>query len=123
MTPDHLKVTRQFGYSLAKGGYDQWSDFKDTTLECMSEPERAALAFMALRSLSPDQIEATARAALQPADAPLPTFLAPMPEARFWASCAGPSECKAYAAAAYEAMPPRDQMAFRKYITEIEVPI
>ncbi|MCE8006006.1 hypothetical protein [Aestuariivita sp.] len=44
-----------------------------------------------------------------------------MDDARWWASFASLKERKAYALAAYEALPERDQMAFRKHISEVEI--
>ncbi|ASM72845.1 MULTISPECIES: hypothetical protein [Roseobacteraceae] len=58
---------------------------------------------------------------LQLRDAPMPSFLNPMKDARSWASCASLDECKAYALAAYEALPFQEQMAFRNHISEMEI--
>ena len=63
----------------------------------------------------------TAAASIGAAGAPLPPFLCGMDEARAWASFATSSEVKAYALAAFEAMRPKDQAAFFRLISEMEV--
>jgi hypothetical protein len=44
-----------------------------------------------------------------------------MDDARWWASTATLNERKAYALAAYDALPFSDQMAFRRHICEVEI--
>ena len=77
---------------------------------------RVVLAFAALASLDPDDAALTAEAVIGAAGSPLPTFLAPLDDARFWASLANRQELKAYALASYEAMRPGDQAAFLRYV-------
>lgn len=69
-------------------------------------------AFASLVRLQPDDAELTAQAAIEHAGSPLPPFLAPMSDARFWASMASRAELKAYCWAAWEALSQRDQAAF-----------
>ena len=110
------------GYTLTLGGYDAWEIFSLVAMARMTPEERAALAWAALRSLdTPEQAELVAESVLKFADYPLPPFLSPMDDARWWASFASLKERKAYALAAYEALPPREQMAFRKHISEVEI--
>ncbi|MGY9046002.1 hypothetical protein P775_17490 [Puniceibacterium antarcticum] len=74
-----------------------------------------------LATLDADQRDAVTRPLMGGAGAPLPTFLNPMTDARWWASCASRSELKAYALAAYEAMSAKDQTAFFRHIGEVEI--
>ncbi len=79
------------------------------------------LAYSALRSLNADNAETVARGVLGTADGPLPAFLSPMDDARFWASLASRLELKAYALAAFEVMSERDQTAFLDHVADRQV--
>ena len=115
-------MSRVMGCTLTIGDADAWAGFSTVAMARMTIEERAALAWAALRSLdTPEQVELVAESVLKFADCPLPTFLSPMDDARLWASFASLKERKAYALAAYEALPPREQMAFRKHISEVEI--
>ncbi len=79
--------------------------------------ERVARAWVALRALdTPEEAEMVAKAVLRSAGYPLPTFMNPMPEARYWASLASLNERKAYALASYEALPASEQAAFLDHV-------
>lgn len=122
MKPEHKRMSRMMGYTLSISGYDAWKGFVLVAMASMTPEERAALAWAALRSLdTPEQAELVAESVLKFANYPLPPFLNPMEDARWWASFASLKERKAYALAAYEALPPREQMAFRKHISEVEI--
>lgn len=49
---------------------------------------------------------------------PIPNPYRVMPEAREWASWASAAENKAYALACYEALPPDDQTAFLRHVSQ-----
>ncbi len=114
-------MSRALGYCLTLGTSDAWADFSALAVLRLSDEERAALAFAALCSLEPAHAERTAAAVIGEAGCPLPAFLSPMDDARFWASIAGRSELKAYVLASYEALSPKDQAAFFRHISEMEV--
>ncbi|MEO1107227.1 MAG: hypothetical protein AAFX90_04820 [Pseudomonadota bacterium] len=116
-------MSRVLGYCLTTGGFNSWSGFVIIAKARLTVMERAALAWAALRSLdTADQAEIIADGVIGRADAPMP-FLNTLEDARWWASLASLSEQKAYALAAYEALPPHEQMAFRKHISEVEVAV
>ena len=121
VAPAHKLMSRMLGYCLTLDTAEAWSGFRIIAAARLSETERAALAFSALNSLDPDHAEMTAVASFGSAGMPPPPFLGGMDEARFWSSYASRSELKAYALAAYEAMSPADQMAFRRHISEVEI--
>ncbi|WP_133065826.1 hypothetical protein [Mameliella alba] len=121
MPQAHKRMSKMLGYTLTLGTSDAWSGFSDVAAARLSTEERAALAFASLRSLAPDHAELTARAAIRAAGAPVPAFLGQMNEARSWAAFASRSELKAYAAAAYAALSPKDQAAFFRHISEVEI--
>lgn len=77
--------------------------------------DRVQHALDALADLEPWQAEKVAASVLGAADAPLPSFLGGMDDARFWASLATPKELDAYAAACFEVMPAYRQMAFASF--------
>lgn len=122
MKPEHKRMSRMIGYTLTLGDADTWAGLATVAMARLTVEERAALAWAALRALdTPEQAEQVAEAVLSFADYPLPTFLNPMEDARWWASFASLKERKAYALAAYEALPMREQMAFRNHISETEI--
>ena len=122
MKPDHKRMSRVMGYALTIGDADAWSGFATVAMAKATVAERAGLAWAALRALdTPEQVEQVVEAVLSHAGYPLPALLSPMSDARWWASIANRSERKAYALAAYDAMSLEDQMAFRKYISEVEI--
>lgn len=121
MKPEHKRMARTLGYSLALGDADGWSDFATLAMARLTVQERASLAWSALRTLDAEQAELVAETALSFAGYPLPSFLSPKDDAQSWASLATLTERKAYALAAYEALPAREQMAFRKQISEMQV--
>lgn len=120
MKPQHAAIQRTLGHCLTLGTVEAWFKFGFVAAARLSEAERAALAFAALRSLGPEQADAAAAAALGANGAPLPAFLGGMDEARSWASYANRSELKAHALAAFEAMNATDRAAFFRHITEKE---
>lgn len=122
MKPEHKRMSRMMGYTLTLGDFDAWEGFSLVAMARMTAEERVSLAWSALRSLdTAEQAEMVAESVLRAAGYPLPTFLSPMDDARWWASLASLNERKAYALAAYEALPPHEQMAFRKHISEVEI--
>jgi hypothetical protein len=123
MKPEHKRMSRMLGYCLALGDAESWLDFSAVAASRLSIPERVAIAFSCLASLEEDQAEEVASAALGVAGAPLPPFMTPTEDARYWASCANRTELKAYVAAAFEALSIRDQAAFIQYINNREVPV
>ena len=121
MKPVHKRMSRMLGYCLMADAPSTWAAFSVVAAARLSASERAILAFSALRSLQPAHAETAAAAALRAGGAPLPAFLGGLSDARFWASYATPQELRAYALAAYEAMGAKDQAAFFKHISTIEV--
>ncbi len=122
MKPEHKRMSRMIGYTLTLGDADAWAGFTTVAMARLNVEERAALAWAALRALdTTEQAEQVAEAVLSFADYPLPTFLSAMDDARWWVSFASLKERKAYALAAYEALPFQEQMAFRNHISEMEI--
>jgi hypothetical protein len=114
-------MARELGYALTlRRGYG-WQAFTDLAATKLADTERAALAFAALQSLSPDLAELTAAHVLGAAGCPLPPFLSGMDEARLWAASATTKEHKAVALAAFEALAPRDRAAFLNHVTQKEL--
>lgn len=121
--PDQIRrVSRSLGYALWLGTSDDWLGLSVILRARLAPEDRAALAMMALRSLDDDTARKAAEAAFcWGAGAPIVPLFSPVDEAANWASLASLNERKAYALAAYEALPKRDQMAFRKHISEVEI--
>ncbi|WP_299677470.1 hypothetical protein [uncultured Roseobacter sp.] len=114
-------MARAVGYALAVGSSEAWLKLSRIAAIRLDARERAGLAYAALSTLSDEDARAVAETALTAAGYPLPPLLTPMNDARWWASIASRAECKAYALAAYEALSPAEQMAFRNHISEVEI--
>lgn len=117
----HAKVARMLGDTLTLGNEAAWQGFSFVACARLTKAERERLAFASLQTLEPDQAGLIAEKVICHAGYPLPAFLAPMDDARWWASLASRAERKAYALASYEALSSEDQAAFRAYIAEQEV--
>lgn len=122
MKPEHKRMSRMLGYCLTLGEAKAWDGFSVVAYARLSPEERAALSCASLRSLPEDQALEAVAVIFGAAGAPLPPFLGGMDDARFWASLASVKELKAYALAAFEALPPKERAAFFRFINEIEVP-
>ena len=109
------------GYTLTLGTPEAWGGFSVVARARLTACERAGLAVAALGSLSEQEAIAAAASLLGAAGDPLPPFLGGMEDARTWANWATVNELKAYALAAFEAMPPSDQAAFFQHISTLEV--
>ena len=114
-------MSRMLGFSLMLGDPEAWAGFSLMARLRLSVFERAGLAVAALKSLPEDHAMMTAAAVFGAAGEPLPAFLGGMDDARSWAAMASLEELKAYALAAFEAMPQRDQAAFYRHIGTMEV--
>ncbi|WP_124254500.1 hypothetical protein [Cereibacter sphaeroides] len=121
MSPKHKRMARMLGYCLVLDDVEAWTAFGVVACAKLAERERLSLAVAALATLPDDRIIEAASFCLGPTGAPLPPFLGGMDEARFWASCATRAELKAHALAAFEAMSPKDRLAFYRHICEVEI--
>ncbi|WP_420023251.1 hypothetical protein ACN9JG_00105 [Cereibacter azotoformans] len=121
MSPEHKRMSRMLGYCLTLDDAEGWTDFGIVACAKLTERERLSLAVAALATLPAETIIEAASFCLGPAGVPLPPFLGGMDEARFWASCATRAELKAHALAAFEAMSPKDRLAFYRHISEVEI--
>ncbi len=113
----HKRVARTLGFALTLHDGPAWAAFTAIAAARLTVAERAAMAGAALLALDPDEAEGVIQHLFTGAGYPLPALLAPLPEARIWAAAANQSELKAYALAAFEAMPTRGQSAFCRHIT------
>lgn len=121
MQDRHKRASRMLGFTLVQGSPDAWGPFSTVCRARLTLRERAGLAVAALRSMPDDCALETAAAALGAVGSPAPAFLGGMDDARTWAAWASPAELKAYALAAFEAMSQKDQSAFFRHISTIEV--
>ena len=121
MQDRHKRMSRMLGYTLHLDEPEAWGGFSTVCRARLTLFERTGLAAAALGSLPASHALDVARASLGAAGDPLPAFLGGMDDARFWASLATPEELKAYALASFEAMTPKDQAAFFRHISTVEV--
>lgn len=115
------RVCQMLNHTLVLESPDAWGGFSTVARANLSLSERAGLAISALGALSYRDALETAAAIFGAAGDPLPPFLGGMDDARQWADWASTSELKAYALAAFEAMPAKDQAAFLHYVSAAQV--
>lgn len=121
MKHEHKRMSRMLGYCLTADDSKTWAGFSVVAFARLSSAERVSLAFSALNSLSTQTAVSVSAAVIGQAGDPLPSFLGGMSDAKDWAAIAGIQELKAYALAAFEALPLEDQMSFRRHISEVEI--
>lgn len=116
--PDNIKrVARGVGYALWLDNEDDWFGLPVILRARLDVRQRAALAFMALKSLDPDEAMQTAEAALYTgAGSPQPPLFGFMDQAAFWADMAAPEELEAYCLASFNAMQRPRQAAFLDFV-------
>lgn len=116
--PDNIKrVARSVGYALWLDNADDWFGLSVVLRARLDARKRAALAFMALRSLDRDDATMTAEAALcAGAGQPQPPLFGFIDQAAFWADMADPEELEAYCLASFNAMPRGRQAAFLDHV-------
>lgn len=112
-------MARMLGYCLLLGDAEAWQGFGLVAAVRLNAQERAFMAAVLLATLDLDTVADISATAIGCAGDPLPPFLGGMEDARSWASWASPRELKAYALACFEAMPPKDQAAFFRHISNI----
>lgn len=121
MPPRIKRVSRSLGYCLLLDDLDAWLSLSTILQARLSPPERAALAYVALKALAPHDAESVAVAALgavsaPPSDQPIAPLLSCMDEAGFWADMATPGEREAYCLASFKAIPYERQCAFLDFV-------
>ncbi|MEX3314014.1 hypothetical protein [Sulfitobacter sp. PS-8MA] len=120
--PRHIKsVSRSLGYCLLLDDLDAWLGLSAILRARLSTTERAALAYVSLKALPPENAEAVAEAALggamsTAAGQPIAPLFNHMDEAAFWADMAAPGEREAYCLASFKAMPYERQVAFLDFV-------
>ncbi|MEG3663074.1 hypothetical protein [Celeribacter halophilus] len=116
--PDNIKrAARSVGYALWLDSEDEWCGLPVILRARLDERQRAALAFMALKSLDRDKAMQTAEAALHTgAGSPQAPLFGVMDQAAFWADMAEPEELEAYCLASFNAMQRPRQAAFLDFV-------
>lgn len=116
--PNHIKrVSRSVGYALWLDNSDDWFGLPVILRARLDARQRAALAFMALKSLNHEEAVLTAETALaEGAGQPIAPLFNYMDEAAFWADMASPAELDAYCLATFNAMPRQRQAAFLEFV-------
>lgn len=112
----HKKAAKLLGYALVLGTYGGWEGASAVWQARLTEAERAALAWAALRSLDRDNAMLVAETVLGGAGAPDAPLFSEMDQAAFWADMASENELKAYALACFNRMSPGDQCAFLEHV-------
>ena len=116
--PDNIKrVSRSVGYALLLDTFEDWDGLSLILRARLSDRQRAALAFMALKSLDQDDATLTAETALSGgAGQPMAPLFNYMDQAVFWADMAEADELNAYCLASFNRMAPQRQAAFLGFI-------
>jgi hypothetical protein len=116
--PDNIKrVSRSLGYALWLDSFNDWFTFSAILQARLDTRQRAALAFMALKTLDADTAAQTVDAALNSgAGMPMVPLASHMDQAAWWADRAEPDELDAYVLASFNAMHPARQADFLAYV-------
>jgi hypothetical protein len=116
--PDNIKrVSRSLGYTLWLDTFEDWDGLSLILRARLTDRQRAALAFIALKALDYDQAVMAAEAALsEGAGQPIAPLFNHMDESAFWADMATPDELDAYALASFNRMAPQRQAAFLGFV-------
>ena len=116
--PAHIKrVSRSVGYALWLDSFDDWDGLSLILRARLDARQRAALAFIVLKSLNRSDATLTAQTALsEGAGSPIAPFFTYMDEAAFWADMAAPGELDAYCLASFNRMAPARQSAFLGFV-------
>ena len=115
---EHKGAARLLGFALHLGDFDAWVKASAAWSIRLSNEERAAMAFAALKSLPPCQAEMTVQAALpQGAGMPHAPLFSEMDQAGHWADLASEEELDAYCLAAFNRMASHRQAAFLKHVS------
>ena len=104
------------GYCLTSGSFDRWMDAAFVWSVRLSIKERVSLTYAALKSLPPEDAQATAEAALAGAGMPQAPLFGFMDQANFWADMAEPQELAAYCLASFKNMASDRQAAFLDFV-------
>lgn len=121
ITPEHKRTAKMLGYTLFLGDASSYGGLSIIARHHLTLAERGGLSCAFLGSMPEGSAMQAAATVLGATGDPLPPFLGGMEDARHWASWATDAERKAYALACYEAMTPRDQAAFFRHISTVEV--
>jgi hypothetical protein len=119
--PQHKRTAKMLGYTMFLGDAASYGGLSVIARRHLTLAERGGLACAFLGSMPEDCAMQAAATVLGATGDPLPPFLGGMEDARHWANRASDAERKAYALACYEAMTPRDQAAFYRHISTVEV--
>jgi hypothetical protein len=116
--PDNLKrVSRSIGYAAWLDTSDDWHGLPVILRARLDARQRAALAFMALKSLDRvDAVQVAESALAEGAGQPIAPLFNAMDEAAFWADMAAPDELEAYCLASFNAMPAPRKAAFLDFV-------
>lgn len=112
----HKKAARVLGYALTLGDFSAWQDAGRIWTAHLGEAERAALAYTALRTLTPQNAQAVAAAVVGgSAGRPVATSADHLNDAALWAELSAPDELEAYCFACFDALPETRQAAFLEF--------
>jgi hypothetical protein len=112
----HKRAARMLGYVLTADNRPAWAAAALVWEARLDPAERYDLARSVMLAMRPEDNEALVADLLSGAGYPLPTFLDPLDDAQWWADTANPAELRAYALAAFMAMPQRDRLDFLEYV-------
>ncbi len=104
------------GCALTLDTDDAWSGAAFVWSVRLTIKERSGLAFAALKSLAPEDAQATAEEALAGAGTPQAPLFGYMDQAAFWADMAEPEELAAICLASFKNMAGDRQAAFLEFV-------
>ncbi|WP_306112802.1 MULTISPECIES: hypothetical protein [unclassified Roseovarius] len=110
------RAVRCMAFALTIGGHDAWEGASAVWSARLTDEERAALSFAALKSLDPDQAAMVVEAVFPTGGTPMPPLLSSADEAAHWASWAEYPDIKACTLAGFNRLSANDQSAFLNHV-------
>lgn len=112
----HWSAARVMAYALTLAEFDYLSAASAIWAVRLTDHERAALSFVALKSLDQVQALLVVEAAFSESDTPLPPLLSSADEAAHWATRAEYVDIMSYTLAGFNRLTARDKSAFLDYV-------
>ena len=97
--PTHKAVAVALGHAIFGGDVNSWDRFIGVIVDKLTDAERVALAFSAIKAVNADQLPDTLRAACGDAtdNTPIAPLINHLDEAETWANWQEPAALEAYA--------------------------
>lgn len=112
----HKRAARCIVHALTLGDYDAWEATSAVWAARLTDQERAAITFAALKSLKPEQAATVVEAVFNSSAVPFPPLVSSADEAAHWASSAEYADIKACTLAGFNRLTSPDRAALLNHV-------